>query len=210
MTRARHEAPPRALLGVTLSLGAGAVSAGPRTSTRAHRTAIPSAPTHSTPPTSSLAKSPSAAPARIDDVFAHVLGGTAGETFSIVLYDDNAGHLPGTLLHSATVTFSGDGWNGVSALSGWNVAAGSYWIGLEVGLDDTLGQASLTGALLDRGVPHPLSHTAFDAGGGYQSAALDFGLRVDATPAPVPEPESLALMLTGLGLLVPLTRRRRR
>lgn len=197
------------LLGVTLSLGAGAVSAGPVVDTGTPNGNPIGA--YALDATDFLAGQVTfGSAARIDDVFAHVLGGTAGETFSIVLYDDNAGHLPGTLLHSATVMFSGDGWNGVSALSGWNVAAGSYWIGLEVGLDDTLGQASLTGALLDRGVPHPLSHTAFDAGGGYQSAALDFGLRVDATPAPVPEPESLALMLTGLGLLVPLTRRRRR
>jgi hypothetical protein len=148
--------------------------------------------------------------ARIDSIYAHVLDGTAGETFSIVLYDDTAGHLPGSLLYSATATFASDGWNGVSALSGWNVTSGSYWIGLEVGPDDTLGQGSLTGALLDRGVPHPLLSTAFNPGSGYQAAALDFGLQVDATVSPVPEPETFALLLAGLGVLASLTRRRPR
>jgi PEP-CTERM motif len=147
--------------------------------------------------------------ARIDAVFAHILDGAVGETFSVVLYDDTGGHLPGALLHSVTATFASDGWNGVTALSGWNVTAGSYWIGLEVGFDDTLGQSSLTGALLDRGVPHPLARAAFNPGSGYQAATLDFGLQVDATVSPVPEPESFALMLAGLGVIAALTRRRR-
>ena len=147
--------------------------------------------------------------AQISSVFAHVLGGTAGETFSILLYGDSASHLPGTVLRSATATFGVDGWNGVSSLSGWNVGAGSYWIGLELGADDTLGQGSVTGALLDRGVPHPLLRTAFDSGSGYQGGAFDFGLQVDATVAAVPEPETFALMLAGLGALGFVARRRR-
>lgn len=147
---------------------------------------------------------------RIDGVFAHILDGSAGETFSIVLYDDTAGHLPGSLLHSATATFAGNGWNGIAALSGWNVTAGSYWIGLELNSDDTLGQGSVTGALLDRGVPSPLVRTAFNPGSGYQSAALDFGLQVNATVTPVPEPESFALLLAGFSVIAAVTRRRRR
>ena len=148
--------------------------------------------------------------ARIDAVFAHILDGVAGETFTIALYDDSAAHLPGSLLHTTTATFTSDGWNGAAALSGWSVTAGSYWIGLELGADDTLGQGSLSGALLDRGVPRPLARTAFNAGGGYQSAPLDFGLQVDATVAAVPEPETFVLLMAGLGVLAPLARRRRR
>lgn len=148
--------------------------------------------------------------ARIDAVFAHILGGSAGETFTIALYDDSATHLPGTMLRMTTATFTSNGWNGAAALSGWNVAAGSYWVGLELGFDDTLGQNSLSGALVDRGVPRPLARTAFNAGGGYQLAPLDFGLQVDATVAAVPEPETFALMLAGMSALVPLARRRRR
>ena len=147
--------------------------------------------------------------AQISAVFAHVLGGTAGETFSILLYGDSAGHLPGALLRSETATFGVDGWNGVSGLSGWNVRAGSYWIGLELGGTDTLGQGSVTGALLDRGVPHALAHTAFDSGSGYQAGAFDFGLQVDAAVTPVPEPETYALMLAGLGVIGAVARRRR-
>jgi hypothetical protein len=148
---------------------------------------------------------------RIDDVFAHILGGTAGETFTIALYNDSASHLPGTLLQSVTATFGSDGWNGASALSGWNVSAGSYWIGLELGFGDTLGQGSITGALLDRGVPSPLAHTAFNPGGGYQAGQLDFGLQVDATTvASVPEPETYVLMVAGLAVITAAGRRRRR
>jgi hypothetical protein len=148
--------------------------------------------------------------ARIDDVFAHILGGTAGETFTIALYDDNASQLPGTLRQSVTATFGSDGWNGASSLSGWNVTAGNYWIALEIGFDDTLGQGSLTGALLDRGVPSPLARTAFNPGSGYQAAQLDFGLRVDATVASVPEPETYLLMVAGLAAVTTTARRRRR
>ena len=148
--------------------------------------------------------------ARIDAVFAHILGGTAGETFTIALYDDNASHLPGALLQTVTATFGSDGWNGASALSGWNVSAGSYWIALELGFDDTLGQGSITGALLDRGVPSPLAHTAFNPGGGYQPGQLDFGLRVDATVASIPEPETYLMMVAGLAAITAAGRRRRR
>jgi hypothetical protein len=147
---------------------------------------------------------------RIDAVYAHILGGSAGETFTVVLYDDTAAHLPGSVLHSATAMFTSDGWNGVAGLSGWNVSAGSYWLGLEIGFDDTLGQGSLTGALLDRGVPSPLPRTAFNPGSGYQTARLDFGMQVDATVTSVPEPESYALMLVGFGAIAAAMRRRRR
>lgn len=151
-----------------------------------------------------------ASSARIDAVFAHLLGGTAGETFTIALYDDTAGHLPGSMLNSATAVFTSDGWNGVTALSGWDVSAGNYWLGFEIGFDDTLGQGSLTGALLDRGVPNPLARTAFNPGSGYQTAQLDFGMQVDATVTSVPEPESYALMLVGFGAIAAAVRRRRR
>lgn len=152
-----------------------------------------------------------ASAAQIASIATHVLGGTVGETFTMVLYGDNAAHLPGSALYSATATFSADGWNGVSALTGWNVSAGNYWIGLEIGGMDTLGAGSDTGALLDRGALSPLVRTAFNAGSGYQatSSPLSIGLRVD-TVAAVPEPSSLWLMLVGgLALVGPLARRRR-
>ena len=148
--------------------------------------------------------------AQIGSVATHVLGGSAGETFTVALYADGAAHLPGAALYQATATYSVDGWNGVSGLSGWNVAAGTYWVAFEFGFGDDLGAGSATGALLDRGVPAPLSRTAFDAGGGYQlaSAPLDFGVRVETLAAAVPEPAVSVLMLAGVGAIGWVARRR--
>ena len=147
---------------------------------------------------------------QIVSIATHVLGGSAGETFTVLLYADSALHLPGTALYQATATFAIDGWNGVSGLNGWNVAAGVYWVAFEIGFADNLGVGSATGALLDRGVPAPLSRTTFDAGGGYQlaSAPLDFGVRVEALAAAVPEPAVSVLMLAGFGAVGWAARRR--
>ena len=144
----------------------------------------------------------------IQAISTHVLNGATGETFTIALYDDTAAHLPGTALYVATATVDADGWNGVSGLTGWNVLAGSYWVGIEIGSTDTLGAANATGALLDRGVANPLPRAAFSSGSGYQAATgLDFGLRVSSVSA-VPEPSETLLMLAGLVALVPLVRKR--
>ena len=146
--------------------------------------------------------------ASIRRIFAHVLGGQAGDTFSIVLYDDQPSHVPGNALYTSSATFVADGWNGASSLIGWNVAAGLYWIAFEVGFADTLG----AGALLDRGAPNPLPLTAFDPGiGRYQvtTPPLTFGLQLDAVVAAVPEPGTTALIFAGAGALLALVRRRR-
>ena len=143
--------------------------------------------------------------ARVQNIFGHVLGGAAGETFTIALYADAANHLPGNEVFSSKATFGADGWNGISGLD-WNVGPGLYWVAFEVAADDTLDPF----ALLDRGAPQPLTRTAFDAGGGYQASAtpLSFGLQVDALV--VPEPGSMALLFGGMGALVTVVRRRRR
>lgn len=148
--------------------------------------------------------------AQIVSVATHVLGGSAGETFTVLLYADSASHLPGAALYQATATFAVDGWNGVSGLSDWSVTAGNYWVAFEIGFGDNLGAGSASGALLDRGVPAPLSRTAFDAGGGYQisPAPLDFGVRVAAVAAAVPEPSVGLLMLAGFGAIGWVARRR--
>ena len=147
--------------------------------------------------------------AQIRSIQTHVLGGTAGETFTVAFYADSASHLPGIELFQASATFGADGWNGVSGLSGWNVSTGDYWVAFEVRAGDDLGAGSITGALLDRGVPAPLLRTAFNVGSDYRLSArpLDFGLRVDAT-APVPEPAVNVLMLAGVACMA-LVRRRR-
>lgn len=153
---------------------------------------------------------------QVDAILGHVLGGSAGETFHVALYADDGAGAPGAQLHAATATFTTDGWNGVSGLSGWDVAAGDYWVGLEVWGTDDLGSVSATGALLDQGAPNALAATAFSAESGTDYAStgtpLSIGLRVDATPlSAVPWPAQGPLMLYGLLLLFAhATARRRR
>ncbi|MEP6502080.1 MAG: hypothetical protein ABJD97_02025 [Betaproteobacteria bacterium] len=150
----------------------------------------------------------------IDAILGHVLGGTAGETFTVSLYADDASHLPGTALYTGSAVFGADGWNGLTGLGGWNVAAGDYWVGLEILGTDTLGAGSVTGALLDQGAPAPLAHWAWDATGGFGYDALgttSIGLRVDAMAAStVPWPASANLMAAGLALLAATAAARRR
>jgi hypothetical protein len=144
---------------------------------------------------------------QVDAIQGHVLGGAAGETFDVTLFAADAVQGPGTPLYTATATFGSDGWNGVSGLAGWTVAAGSYWVGFEIQGDDTLGSSSVTGALLDLGAPNPLARTATtnDGGWSYQDSgtpALSLGLRLDASAvSAVPWPSSASLMLAGLVLL---------
>ena len=151
--------------------------------------------------------------ADIGAIQGHVLGGAAGETFDISLFANDAVHGPGSLLYTTTATFGSDGWNGASGLSGWTVAAGSYWIEFEIQGDDTLGSSSVTGALLDLGAPNPVAVTASTSNSGFSYGvdALSIGLRVD-TVSSVPEPTIALQMLAGAMLLLTsagLVRRRR-
>ena len=150
--------------------------------------------------------------ANVDAIQGHILGGSAGETFDISLFADDAAQGPGTLMYTTTATFGSDGWNGASGLSGWTVAAGSYWIEFEIQGADTLGSSSVTGALLDLGAPDPVAATASTNDGGFSYAgdALSIGLRVDAVSS-VPEPAAALQVLAGALLLssAGLLRRRR-
>ncbi len=149
----------------------------------------------------------------INQIQGHILGGATGETFDISLLANDGRFGPGDVLYTTTATFGSDGWNGAS-LSGWNVAAGSYWVEFEIQGADTLGSSSVTGALLDLGAPNPVANTVStgDAGFTYQASPLSFGLRVDASVvSAVPESSSTALMLAGLAwLFVPAFVRRKR
>ncbi len=137
----------------------------------------------------------------IQSVASFIRNGAAGESFTLALYADTTGsHKPGSQLYSTSASFASDGWNG--AATHWAVTAGTYWVAVEVGAGDTLGSASITGALLNAGTPTPLTRTALSDGYSYSVTAkpIDFGLRVDAVSA-VPEPASLALLLAGLGVV---------
>lgn len=152
--------------------------------------------------------------ASLTDVKAHILGGTAGETFTVALYtDDAATHVPsGDALYSATATFTSDGWNGVSNLTGWDVTSGLYWFAFEVRSGQTLGDGDIySGGLLDKGASNPVLRTAFDTTGGLSGYSvttptpLTIGVQVSAVPAPA----ALPLLLSGLGLLGGIAKRRK-
>ncbi|MDE2595024.1 MAG: hypothetical protein KGL57_12380, partial [Burkholderiales bacterium] len=87
---------------------------------------------------------------QIDSINAYLLsadtsGADIGKTFTIALYGDStyAGKLLPSLnfglpnhgqLFQTSATYTADGWNGSSGLN-WSIAAGSYWVALEVGSD---------------------------------------------------------------------------
>lgn len=128
--------------------------------------------------------------------------GNGGGNFSIALYSDNNNHV-GSLINSAAATYGNFGWNGVSNLN-WSVAAGNYWVALEVN--------DFSNFVATQGAPNPLLHTAYTDGsqnnGYFSYDGLSFGVQVDAVAA-VPEPETYAMMLAGLGLLGLMARRKK-
>ncbi len=144
--------------------------------------------------------------ATIAAIAGHVLGGSAGETFDISLYD--GGSAPGAQLFTTTATYGADGWNGASGLA-WTVAPGSYWIEFEVNGNDTLGSTpTATGALFDTGVAHPVQTASTpDWGFTYDASAQSIGLQVSVVPEPAGAPQVLAGML--LLSTLSLARRRR-
>jgi len=126
-----------------------------------------------------------------------------GDTFTISLYQ-NASNGVGGLINTATATYAADGWNGINLLN-WNVTAGTYWVGIE---ESTVGVVFS----LPVSVANPLTHTAFTADGYLASYGvydgLKFGLQIDATVAAVPETDTYAMLLTGLGIMGLVARRR--
>lgn len=151
----------------------------------------------------------------INAISGHILGGTQGETFDISLFSYDGSPGLGSLMYTATATFGADGWNGVSGLSGWSLAAGTYWIEFEIQGDNTLNSALSDSTVMDVGAPNPVATTAFTSTAGspfgYTVTPLSFGLQVDATAvSAVPWPASAPLMLGGLALLATMGARRRR
>lgn len=150
----------------------------------------------------------------VDSVLFHILGGSAGETFHISLYENSAAGLPGGALYNTVATFGTDGWNGASGLSAWDVAAGSYWFGVEVWDGDTLGSNSITGAGLDQGAANVLQNTALNASFGTDYTlvgAQSIGLQVNASAvSSVPEAPTVQTLAAGLAMLAGAAYVRRR
>lgn len=137
-----------------------------------------------------------ASPSVIQGIQAYLNDNWGGGSFTLALYGETATGKVGALLQSWSASFGtasgAAGWNGVSGLN-YGVAAGKYWVGVEVqGGDSFSGFAPET-------PPAPLAKYAFNDGSyaGYQPMSASFGLQVSA----VPEPASLAMMLAGLGLV---------
>ena len=140
---------------------------------------------------------------QIQSINAYVNDMGTGGSFTVALYSESASALPDALVNSWTANFTAASnswsWTGVSNLN-QAVAAGKYWLALEVqGSDSFSGAAAMAPTT-------PLAKYAFNAGGfqGYQAMPQSFGLQVAA----VPEPEQLALMLAGLGLIGASLRRK--
>jgi len=146
--------------------------------------------------------------------------GDAGQTFTVALYGSksqgstlvpninwnapNQGQLD---QFSATYT-AGGGWIGQSGLN-WSLAAGTYFVAVEVGAND-----GVQNLLLPTGVNSVPANVALYTGGqGYAAdttpAADAFGLQVAVVTA-VPEPSSAALLLAGLAFAGGVARRRSR
>jgi hypothetical protein len=150
--------------------------------------------------------------ATLDSIQVYITGASQGDTFDLTLYADGAGQPGAVAQASAQVTFSADGWNGLSGLASsasagaWNVAVGNYWIGIEV-----LGSSTMSTGMLNVGASNTgasgtsgLVNTAWYSVGstaGYSRLGLgsanQFGLQVGA----VPEPSTWATLALGLALL---------
>jgi len=134
-----------------------------------------------------------------------------GKSFTLALYN-SAGTTPALnfnganqgQVQQASATYLQDGWNGVSGLN-WSLAAGSYWLAVEVG-----DGANAASNLMAPAGATPMAEAVATYVGGqrYQAAtaADTFGLHI--TAAPVPEPEQWALLLAGLGTCAILRARR--
>ena len=148
--------------------------------------------------------------------------GNVNDTFNIDIYSANTaftGRASGrTLVYSTTGTFTTNGWNNVS--TNWTpTATGDYWVALQVssttqtkGLDLPGAGITTASATTPSGTAAALAFAFAGTNGQYSiesttTPTTPFGIQLTETPVPVPA--ALPLLLSGLGGLGVLIRRRR-
>ena len=130
--------------------------------------------------------------------------GASGDTYTIAIYSNQAGNLPGSQLWSGQATYQQDGWNGLNNLSVNGLAAGNYWVAFEVGFSDyTSGLLLPTNA--GAGSTPALAYAFSPDGRSYQAMhGISFGVQVSSVPVPP------AALLFGSGMLGLVGIRRKR
>jgi hypothetical protein len=114
---------------------------------------------------------------------------------------------PGFLLFESRVTPGSTtaGWYGASGLN-WHLDPGTYWAVLEL----FYWNGNNFYGSMPNGAPNPLTNEVFRGfSTQWTDANLGIGIRLSGTPDPIPEPEIYAMMLTGLGVLGFMARRRK-
>jgi len=151
--------------------------------------------------------------------------GQAGDTFVFDIYANTGFTLRASQrpapVYSATGTFSADGWNAASLSTPWTPTAGGlYWVALQVsstgqtrGLDAPGAGVTTASATTPSGTAPALAF-AFGTGATPQyvvesltAPTTPFGIQVTETPVPLPA--AAWLLLSGIGGLGTLARKRR-
>jgi|GEM_PF-848486 hypothetical protein len=123
-----------------------------------------------------------------------------GNTFTISVYDNSPSGAPwlASEEYFGQAVFNGDGWNGLTGITGLQLSAGTYWVAFEVGSN---GDSDSLQAYMPVTTPNPLAAYAWYDGvstSGYNlvsGSGYDVGVQVAGT---VPLPSSLLLFATGI------------